>query len=278
MDKQQVIMQENLHSFNYLKNCKKEFIIATILEEFTDEEKKDILRNIEFINMMDSDSLNQIINSMNFTSAFNMLQNKVLIEKVNDINIKFIAKEAMFIKDFLNLIPTSKINHNMLKNMIKNCSKEDIINFLNNENIINQLHISDIIEIALYKSINLVEDVYLIELFNDNEAYEYVDGYFRSVKRPLNYNIINNDYVKGLLFDNDIDFDEVKYLYDYLTTQNNHSIKDVNHSLKAFIKVDSLYKEYGLRGTQELFNTKGITIEDVFTFKTSKKKKRKKSH
>jgi hypothetical protein len=92
----------------------------------------------------------------------------------------------------------------------------------------------------------------------------------------MDFSIINNALAKKVLFNNeDIDLDNTIYLYTYLTTQNNHSIKDINHSLEAFIEVNKIYEELGLEKTIDKFNTKGIVIEDVFKFKNKRTRKNK---
>ena len=74
----------------------------------------------------------------------------------------------------------------------------------------------------------------------------------------------NKKAKKALFGDEDINLDEVKYLYEFLATKTNHSIKEVHHSLDAFMEVYNLYKENGLNGTIEIINTSGITIDDLF--------------
>ncbi len=267
MDDQKVIAIEEL--------AKNNESIVTSIQELSEDERKELLRKSDFVNKLNSFQLEVIINSLDFMDAFNMLQNKALLDKIKHINVKLKRKDAMFVKDFINLIPTSMIHPTMLFNMLKNIqNKDDVIEYIKDSNIFGNLNTEDLIELAVLKKINLFE-VFNRNIFDENDLYTYVDKYFRNT---LDYSIIDNIYVKKELFgDETVDLTYTKYLYDYLTTQNNHSIKDINHSLGAFIKVNSLYNEYGLEETQNLFNTKGITIEDVFTIKKKNRRNRKRS-
>ena len=64
MDKQKVIKKEDL-----LNNEKS---IVTSIKALSDDEKKEYLRQSEFIKNIDSFELESIINSMNFMNAFNI--------------------------------------------------------------------------------------------------------------------------------------------------------------------------------------------------------------
>ena len=248
-----------IHNYDYLKSFDEEVIITIILKYFSEDEKKDILRNKDFINNMSSSTLNKIINSMSFISAFNMLQNMELVDKINDINIKLTSKDTLFIKEFLNSNLVNKSNHKMLKNMLITMLKEDVIRNLNNKDIVSKLEINDLIELSTLKHIDLVNDIYLIELLDKNDLENYINDYFINI---VNYELINNSYVKKTLFNEDIDLDEVIYLYDYLTTKTNHNIKDCKHSINKFINVYNEYKKLGLDKMIKKINDNNLSLDD----------------
>lgn len=248
-----------IHNYDYLKSFDEEVIITIILKYFSEDEKKDILRNKDFINNMSSSTLNKIINSMSFISAFNMLQNMELVDKINDINIKLTSKDTLFIKEFLNSNLVNKSNHKMLKNMLITMLKEDVIRNLNNKDIVSKLEINDLIELSTLKHIDLVNDIYLIELLDKNDLENYINDYFINI---VNYDLINNSYVKKTLFNEDIDLDEVIYLYDYLTTKTNHNIKDCKHSINKFINVYNEYKKLGLDKMIKKINDNNLSLDD----------------
>ena len=265
MDNHKVIAIEDL-----IKNNES---IVTSVQELSEDEKKELLRKSDFVNKLNSFQLEAIINSLNFMDAFNMLQNKTLLDKIKHVNVKLKAKDAMFVKDFISLIPISMIHHIMLFNMLKTLSKDDVIEYIKDTNILDILNKEELIELAVIKRINLFE-VFDHNILDKGLSFEYINHYFKST---MDFNIINNILDKKVLFDNeDIDLDNTIYLYTYLTTQNNHSIKDINHSLEAFIEVNRIYEELGLEKTIDKFNTKGIVIEDVFKFKNKKTRNKRK--
>ena len=265
MDEHKVIAIEDL-----IKNNES---IVTSIQELSEDEKKELLRKSDFVNKLNSNQLEAIINSLNFMDAFNMLQNKTLLDKIKHVNVKLKAKDAMFVKDFISLIPISMIHHIMLFNMLKTLSKDDVIEYIKDNNILNILNKEELIELAVIKRINLFE-VFDHNILDKDLSFEYINQYFKST---TDFSIINNTLAKKALFDNeDIDLDNTIYLYTYLTTQNNHSIKDINHSLEAFIEVNRIYEELGLEKTIDKFNTKGIVIEDVFKFKNKRTRNKRK--
>ena len=100
MDNHKVIAIEDL-----IKNNES---IVTSVQELSEHEKKELLRKSDFVNKLNSFQLEAIINSLNFMDAFNMLQNKTLLDKIKHVNVKLKAKDAMFVKDFISLTTTTK--------------------------------------------------------------------------------------------------------------------------------------------------------------------------
>ena len=250
------------HSYNFIKDFSDDIIISIILNDFNENEKIDILRNKDFIDRMPSYILETILNNMHFVSVFNMLQNNTLLSKINEINIKLSTKDYLFIPDCLNqeeLI--RKINHQMLKNMLITLSKEEVINYLKIHYIQNKLTYDDIIDISSAKKINLVKDVSFINKLNKEQIIRYINIMWSS---NINYSLIDNDYVKKILFDNDIDnMDEIIYLYELLTTKNNHNVKNIVHSIDSFTSVYKCYKLFGFDNTMTLLDKKNRGLNDI---------------
>ena len=259
--------EEIIPTFDYLKKYKKEVIISIINEHFNEEDKLNLLRNKEFIEVMPSFLLELMLNNMNFTSVFNMLQNKELLNKIKNINIKLTPKDNLFVKDCLSQVDfINIIDENMLKNMLINNSKDEVINYLNTKYILDKLSVDTIIDIALIKKINLVTEFNYINKLNKTQLIKYIDEMY---KTRLDYTLIDNDYVKKELFNiSNEDFQEVIYLYDFITTKENHNIKDLKHDVSSF---KSLYSAYKLIGFDNIFNIVSknkIDFNDLFnTFK-----------
>ena len=251
------------HSYDALKKYNNEDIVEFINKNLNEDEKIEMLRNKFFIKQMPSNLLTLMLNNMNFISVFNMLQNKNIFDKTNNLNIKLTPKDTIFINEYLsneNII--NKVNHNMLKNMLINVSKVNIISYLSKWYIRNKLTNDDIISIAITKKISLVDDIYFIESLSKNEIIKYIEGFFQ--KNGINYDLLENNYVKKQIFNYSyINFEEVIYLYDLLSTKSNHNFKEPHHSLLSFKAVVALYEILGLEKGVRLLNDNNYGLDDI---------------
>jgi len=245
--------EEIIHNYDYLKQFDNETIIYIINEYFNEEDKINLLRNTEFIISFPSDLLEIMINNMNFVSVLNMLQNNLLLNKVNHLNMKLTSKDIIIAKDLLNNYDLiEKFSSNMLKNILINNNKNDILNHLNNKVIFNKLNKEDLVDIATRKRINFIKDINIINTLNKDELIKYINGYF---KNNIDYSIINNEYVKEtLLTKKDINIDDVNYLYDLLTTKCNHLIQNMKHSVISYKSVMSMYYLFGFSKSLEIIS------------------------
>ena len=255
-------MDDNkLFNYNNLKNYDIDTMLEIILS-LNEDDKINLFRDNDFINNIDSIYLGFILNNMSFTSVFGMFQNKLLLNKINKIDIKLTPKDHVLFKSCLeypDLI--NKISNTMLKNMLINFSKEEILSYFKNNDIINNLNNNDIIEIAAIKNIDLLAEFNYFNKLNDDEIIYYIDSSF---KNKVNYNLINNDRVKKI-FPN-VDMNEVIYLYDLLTTKSNQNIKEISHSFSSFKAILNAYYILGLNKSITLCdNSRSINdIEKVF--------------
>lgn len=257
---------KNTQMINFLKEKNYKELIEHI-NNLSEDEKIDLLRNTEFINNIPSQVLSNMLNNMNFISVFNMLQNKLIFAKANDLNIKFSPKDNIFFKDLLsNNDIIKKLNHTMLKNMLLNLKKDEVINYLSEYSINNKLTNDDIIDITTTKKIDIAKELNIIERFNKEELIKYINNYW---KNSLNYNLLDNDYTKKTIFKYiDINFEEVIYLYDYLSTKNNQNIKDTTNNFYSFNACLVLNEIFGVKKAIELINNNKFDLDDItFAFK-----------
>ncbi|MBR1416509.1 MAG: hypothetical protein IJ572_01665 [Bacilli bacterium] len=250
-----------LHNYNNIKDYDYDEIITIILNFYSEEEIINLLRDKEFINKIPSYYLELIINNISFTSAFNMLQNEIILNKVNNICIRLTPKENLFINDCLSLNDiVNKLDHAMLKNMLLNSNRDYVINYLSSKYIINKLTNDDIIDIAILKNINLINDINYINKLSKNEIIKYINGI---LQKNINYDLLNNTHVKKIFYDVDYDIDEVIYLYDLLSTKTNHNIKDVDNSISSYRSVIFIYKIFGLKFSMTLLDDINIGLNDI---------------
>ena len=252
------------HTYDALKSFDSANIVDFINDYFNEEEKVNILRNIDFIHDIPQELLTLMLNNMSLISVFNMLQNKELFNKVDNININLTSKDSLFIPDVLNNIEiVNKINHNMLKNMLINIPKKDTINYLKEPYINIKLSIDSIVNISILKGIDLLNDYNIIEKLSKDQLIKYIDGYW---KNKINYHIIDNKFVKKTLFNYaDINLEEVIYLYEYLSTRSNQKLENVNKDLSAFKACVAIHEIFGLQESINVITRNKLGLNDVRT-------------
>ena len=228
--------------YNIIKEQDIETQINTILSA-SEDDKLSLLRDDEFISNVDSNLLEILLNNISFNYVFSLLQNKNILSKINKIDVKFVPRDSNLFIDYLQQDDiVDKTSSTMLKNMLINLKKDDVLNYLNKDNILKNLTNKDIIEIASTKNIDLINDFKYMDKLIDDEIITYINNSFKS---GINYNLVNNEYVLKL-FPQNINMDEVIYLYDLLTTKTNHKIEDITHSFYSFKAVVNLYYLHGL--------------------------------
>lgn len=256
------IIDNTNHSFDAIKNYNPEIIIDFINSNFSEEEKINILRNKEFISIIPQDLLVLMLNNMSLISVLNMLQNKEILNKVDNINIKLMPKDNIFLLDCLNnkdLI--SKLNHNMIKNMLINIPKDKTIELLNQSYIATKLNMDDIINIALNKKIDLVNEYNVIEGLSKRNVINYINDYW---KTSIKYSLLNNDYIKKILFnDSKLNLDEATYIFDYLITQSNHNAIEITKDLSAFKSCVAFSKIFGIQKCLALIYNNSLNLNSV---------------
>ena len=244
----------DIHNFDNLKKFPKDIMLTIINNYYTEEEKITLLRNKEFIETTPPLFLELMLNNMNFIAVFNMLQNENIASKISYLDLSIHSRDYFLIPSYLEsekLI--QKVNHRMLKNMLINLEKEDVINYLAKEYILKKLTNKDLIEISIKKDINLVNEINLINTLNKNELIKYINGIWH---KKIDYTFLNNKYVQETLFNyTDFNLEEVIYLYELINTKSVLTIQKNPHTISSFKAVISAYLLLGIEGTKELINT-----------------------
>lgn len=238
--------------------------VTIINNTFNEEQKINILRNETFIKDITPELLELILSNMKFESVFNMLQNKKILEKINNINVNINETYKGLIISYLNsdslIKKTSSI---MLTKLLLKLDKEEINNYLSNIKIKEKLNNDDIIYIATNKNIILDN----INKLNNDELYLYINNMLFKNK---NIDIINNkDSVKKLFNINNkvlnkINFSEVKYLYETINTKSIITIQDNTYNVNNYKGILSLYLFYGFDNAKRIANqVQNFTIKDA---------------
>ena len=247
-------------------------MIEAINNHFDENDIVDYLRNDTFINDMSSFAIELLLNKLSFRSAFNMLQRKNILEKINHLNINVDNKDIVFIKGFLDSPSLIiKSDHNMIYNMIKLLNKEDTLYYILLPYIVNCLSNSEIVNLFLEKEISINELINSNELINKlktTDIINYINCYF---KQKLDLSIFKNKKLCKMLFnlsDDDLDninIDEVNYLYETIRMKSLLSKQEVIPTLINYKSVLASYLTLGLDKTLKFISdgNKDVTLEDV---------------
>lgn len=260
-----------IKDYNLLKKFKLEDIMTIINNYYDEDDKVKILRNEEFINIITSDYLELLLSNMKFISVFNMLQNITILNKVNSINVDIPNNDLNLITGYLDfnklVLKTKSI---MICNMLLKLNPEVLKEYLVKDYILTRLTKKEIMKIVLAN--NLKIGTYLnLDNLNNNELIDYYNAYLEQYK---NIDQINNGkMVKRLLGLTDeliakIDFDEVKYLYEYISSRSTITIQNNNHSVKSYKAIVVAYLLLGLKGTKKIMadGNKNLNFIDAENF------------
>ena len=261
-DTKELLNYQTLIQYNY------ESIVTIINNFYTEEDKISLLRNEEFINLIPDYTLEMILSNMFFNSVFNMLQNKNIYDKITCIDVNISPKDFFLIPGYLDsesLI--NKTSHLMLTNLLLNINGCDVKEYLNKPYISNKLNTEELILIAKSNNINILE-LLIKNNTNDYDLIQYINEMW---KRKLDYNLINNDYVKRnilKLTDNQIktiDFNDVFYLFDRLNTYGVITVQSSTITVNTFKSVLAGYLVLGLKDFLTFVEkgSKNIIISDV---------------
>lgn len=280
----------DVYPFNDLssKNCKKIFddytlfnrfidtiMIEAISNNFLEEDIVNILRNDTFIEDMSSYGIELLINKLSFKAAFNMLQRKVIFNKISHLNIKVAKTDMIFFKGFLDSpILVYKSEHNMIYDMLSLMNSNDISYYVTLPYIMNNL--------SNYEMINLIINANLSikEILSNDEIYDKFNladiiSLIDKCNGEIDLEIFKDKRLSRDLFnlsDKEIDrinFDEVNYLYETIRMKSILSKQDASFSVIRYKCVLTSYLVLGLNETLRMVEdgNKNVTLGQVLKLK-----------
>lgn len=247
-------------------------MIEAINNCFKEEDIVNILRNDVFVNDMSSYAIELLINKLSFKAAFNMLQRKIIFDKLNNLNVKIDIKDSIFIKGFLDSpILVYKSEHSMLYEMLNILAKDDVIYYIQLPYIMNKLSNYELINLVLNKEIDLeafINNKELRKKLNLTDIIQLID---KSFEKNINLNIFNNkELAKGLFNLSDeqfakINFDEVNYLFETVRTKSILSKQESKVTVLSYKSVLTSYLILGLEETIRIVSDgdKDITLDEI---------------
>jgi hypothetical protein len=233
-----------LNDYHLLKVYQPNEIINILINYGSLEQKITFLRDESFISDMPSYLLEIVLNSMPFNAVFNMLQNKNILDKINLIDVDIKDTDAVIIMGYLDSPTlTFKTHHLMLKTLINNLTKENILTYLNKDYIIAKLTGQDILDIGITNNLNLINLLTKIantKGINKLMVTNYLNECF--IKR-IDYTLVDNEYIKKKVLNltdeeiKNIDFSTAEYLFDLLNTKSVITLQNSAHDFTAFKSV-----------------------------------------
>lgn len=263
----------NYGLFNRFEN---NIIIEAIMNEFSLDDKINILRNNNFINEMEAYSIELILNNLDFKTVFNMIQNKTIFNKINNINVHINKKDSILIRGYLDSPEIiNKTNHNMIYNLLGELSSDIIIHYFSMPYIVNKLTNEEIINLAINYNLNvntLLEIKDIEDRLSNDELIKYINN-----RWEYNYDIsiFNNKHLIQKLFNIDnstldsSDLNEVNYLFETIKNKDFLTLQNAIPTVSQYSAVLASYITFGIKKTLDIINNgnKDITLDNVLKLK-----------
>ena len=247
-------------------------MIEAINHRFEEEDIVNILRNDTFITDTSAYGIELLLNKLSFKAAFNMLQRKIIFNKINNLHVTVDEKDAIFFKGFLDSpVLVNKSEHNMIFEMLNILDKDDVLYYVTLPYIMNKLSNYEIINLALNKDISVSELLDHNELkntLNTTDIISYIDKCF---EKNIDLNIFKNKNICKEIFNlsdeqfDSINFDEVNYLFETVRMKSLLSKQDSKVTVLSYKSVLASYLVLGLDDTLKLISdgNKDITLDEI---------------
>lgn len=263
----------NYHLFNRFIDT---IMVEAIINNYEEEEILNFLRNPVFIKDQSSYAIELLLNKLSFKSTFNMLQSKTILDSVSNLNVGMNSNDTIFIKGFLDspsLI--DKTDHNMLFEMLTYLDTKDVIYYIITPYIANHLTSSEIIELSILKGItidNILSSNVLKDKMKKDDYITYID---RLWLKNVDLNIFKNKELVNILFNlsyddiDNIDFDEVNYLFETIKMKSLLSKQNSKCTVITYKSVLASYLTFGLDKTIEMVSNgnKCVNLNEVIGIK-----------
>ena len=266
------LLKKIFNTYNLFNRFVDTIMIEAINNSFSEEDIVNILRNDTFINDTSSYGVELLLNKLSFKSTFNMLQRKIIFNKINNLHVEVNNKDSIFFKGFLDSpVLVYKSEHNMIFEMLNMLNKDDVFYYISLPYIVNNLSNYEIINLALNKGITIIDLIEIIELkekLNVTDIISYIDKYF---EKNINLEIFKNKSLCKKIFNftdeqyKKIDFDEVNYLFETIRMKSLLSKQDSKVTVLSYKCVLASYLLLGLDETIKLINdgNKDITLNEI---------------
>lgn len=263
------------NTYNLFNRFIDTIMIEAIDSYFEEDDILNILRNDTFVDDMSPYAIELLINKLSFRSAFNMLQRKNILNKVNNLNNNINDKDAFFVKGYLDSPSlVMKSDHSMIYDMLCLLNKDEILYYVTIPYICDVLSNYEIINLCINNNIDIndvINSNVLMENLNTTDLITIIN---ESCNNDFNLNLFNKSLLKILfnLEDNIIkliNFDEVNYLYETIRMKSLLSKQECSFNVNTYKNVLASYLVLGLDDTLKLVNqgNNKITLNDIMALK-----------
>lgn len=266
------VQDEIFNTYNLFNRFVDTIMIEAINHRFLEEDIVSILRNDTFVEDMSSYGIELLLNKLSFKSTFNMLQRKIIFNKIKNLHVKVDIKDSIFFKGFLDSpILIHKSEHNMIYEMLNLLNKDDVLYYITLPYINNKLSNYEIINLALNKDIKVIELIEIDGLQYKLNTTDLIDFINKTFDKEVDLNIFKNKTISTKLFNlneeqiDKINFDEVNYLFETVRMKSVLSKQDSKVTILSYKSILTSYLILGLDETLRLVNdgNKNVTLKDV---------------
>ncbi len=266
------LKEKIFNTYNLFNKFIDTIMIEAINNHFSEDDIVNILRNDTFINDTSSYGIELLLNKLSFKSVFNMLQRKIIFDKINNLHVKIDNKDSIFLKGFLDSpVLVNKSEHNMIYEMLNILSREDVLYYITLPYILGSLSNYETIKLAINKDIkitDLYDNTELRNVLNTTDLISFIDKYFET---NIDLNIFKNKVICKEIFNlsdeqyEEINFDEVNYLFETIRMKSLLSKQDTKVTVLSYKSVLTSYLVLGLDNTLKIVNdgNKDITLEEI---------------
>ena len=246
--------------------------VEAINENFSESEIVDFLRNDEIVSELSPYALQLLLNRISFKASFNMLQRAVILDKINNLNVKVTEKDVIFFKGYLDSpVLVYKSEHNMLYEMLKMLESIDIMYYITLPYIINKLSNYELVNLINSKKVKVQEVLASKELCNKFNVVDVINIINSSFEDNVDLNIFRDKDLCKILFNinedlfEKINFDEVNYLFENIRMKSVLSKRESKATVVSYKCVLASYLVLGLDKTLEMVSNgnMNVTLDDV---------------
>ena len=252
-----------------LLNRFNDYVIAELINNYLNEDERiSLLRKQEFLDSINSYTIELIVNNLSFKSLFNMIQNHSIFNRIQNLNSKITINDKIFVRGFLDsTILVYKSNKEMIIKLLLLLDSDKVLDYLSLPYILDKLTSNEIITIINKQYINFDKVIDEDNIFNKLTSVSIADYINTLWEDKVDLALISKPKVLRKIFNldenilNRINIDEINYLFEAIRTKDILSIQDKKYTVMTYRSVIAAYMCLGISRTLELINNGNNDID-----------------